>query len=176
MVKPVVLVLAAIPGIVAVLIAVPMLTQVEIPYSAANPDDRLELEYTRHQLTTVSFGITERVGSERSEILRISPDGGATYGVIENGQALPEKRFSLSEEQMLRITAFVKETGIVSIPAESFPVREGQTDYTRSTLKVILNGQHKQISWPGQNVTDSFIPPIITQLEVKMWEIMQLAG
>ena len=175
MVKPVILGLAAIPGIVAIMIAVPMLTQTEIPFSAANPNDRLELEYTKHQLKTISFGVTERVGSEKSEILKIHSNGDATYTIIESGQNLPEKKFKLDEQNMLRLTAFIKETGIISIPTESFPAREGETDYQKSLLKITLNGQHKQINWPDQNATDNFIPPLITQLEVKLDEILDLA-
>ena len=177
MVRPVILGLAAIPGVAAVLlIAVPMLTQTEIPYSAANPDDRLELEYARHHLATVSFGITDRVGSQKSEILRISEDGAATYALIEGGVSLPEKRFALDGEQMLRLTAFVKETGIASIPADSFPVREGSTDYLRSVLDVTLNGQHRRIIWPEQNATDAFVPPLLAQLEEKLDGIVAAAG
>ncbi len=176
MVKPIVLILAALPGIVAMAIAIPMLTQAEIPFSAANPNDRLELEYTKHNLRTISFGVTERVGSERSEILQIKENGDATYVVIESGQSLPDKKFKLDDDRMLGLTAFIKETGIASIPIDSFPVRDGETDYQKSILKVNLNGQQNQISWPDQNATDAFIPPIIDQLEVKLAGILTLAG
>jgi len=176
MVKPVVLGLAAIPGIIAVMIAVPMLTQTEIPFSAATPNDRLEIEYSKHQITTISFGVTERVGSQKSEVLKIRENGDATYTVVESGQSLPEKKFKLDDGQMLRLTAFIKETGIVSVPTESFPVREGATDYEKSILRISLNGEHKQINWPNQTATDSFIPPLIGQLEVKLDEVLDLAG
>ena len=69
MVKPIVIVAASIPAIIALLIAIPLLTQPEIPYSAANPNDRIELEYTKHDLKKVSFGVTERAGSQKTEIL-----------------------------------------------------------------------------------------------------------
>ena len=175
MVKPVVLVLAAIPGLVAVAIAVPMLTQTEIPFSAATPNDRLELEYTRHHLKRVSFGVTDRVGSERSEILKIASDGSSTYSVIDGGRSLPERGFDLSDGQMLRLTAFIKETGVAAIPAESFPVQGDATEYQKSVLKITLNGQHRQLSWPEQNATDRFIPPIITQLEAELDGLLEAA-
>lgn len=176
MVKPIVLVLAALPGLVAMAIAVPMLTQPEIPFSAANPNDRLDLEYTKHSLRTISFGVTERVGSERTETLQIGQNGDATYAVIESGQSLPEKKFRLDEDRMLGLTAFIKETGIASIPIESFPVRSGEESYQKSSVRITLNGEQNQISWPDQNATDSFIPPIITQLEIKLDGILDLAG
>ena len=50
MVKPIVLVIAAIPAIIAILIAIPLITKSDIPYSAANPNDVIEIEYTKHQL------------------------------------------------------------------------------------------------------------------------------
>ena len=34
----------------AILISVPLLTQPEIPFSAANSFDKIEIEYTKHQL------------------------------------------------------------------------------------------------------------------------------
>ena len=175
MVKPIILVLAAIPGIVAMAIAVPMLTQTEIPFSAATPNDKLELKYTVHHLKTVSFGVTEHVASVKSEVLHIKYNGEATYTVIESGQSLPEKKFRLDSEQMLRLTAFIKETGVVSIPTESFPTRSNETDYQKSVLMVNLNGEQQQISWPEQNATDAFVPPIITQLSIKLDDILDIA-
>ena len=48
--------MAAIPAIMAILIAIPLLTQPEIPFSAANPNDKIEIEYTKHQLKKISHG------------------------------------------------------------------------------------------------------------------------
>ena len=45
MVKPIVLVIATIPAILAILIAIPLITQSEIPYSASNSNDVIEIEY-----------------------------------------------------------------------------------------------------------------------------------
>ncbi len=50
MVKPIYLALGAIPVIVALLISVPLLTKNEIPISAANSIDKIQIEYTKHQL------------------------------------------------------------------------------------------------------------------------------
>ena len=50
MVKPVYFVLGAIPVIVAILLALPLVTKNEIPVSASNSFDKLEIEYTKHQL------------------------------------------------------------------------------------------------------------------------------
>ena len=50
MAKPVYFLLGAIPVVVALLIAVPLITKNEIPMSAANSNDKIEIEYTKHQL------------------------------------------------------------------------------------------------------------------------------
>ena len=50
MVKPIVIVIAAIPAIIAILIAIPLITQSEIPYSASNSSDVVEIEYAKYQL------------------------------------------------------------------------------------------------------------------------------
>ena len=60
MVKPLILAVGAIPVFFAILIMVPMLTTPEIPISAINSNDTIEIEYTKHDLTTVSFGVTEK--------------------------------------------------------------------------------------------------------------------
>ncbi len=50
MAKPIYFLLGAIPVIAAILLAVPLITKNEIPTSAANSFDKLEIEYTKHQL------------------------------------------------------------------------------------------------------------------------------
>ena len=47
MVKPFVLALCAIPVIFAKLIVIPMLTMEEIPTSAINPNDKIQIEWFR---------------------------------------------------------------------------------------------------------------------------------
>ena len=53
MVKPVVLAICAIPVIFALLIVIPMLTMKEIPTSAINPSDKIQIEFTKHDLRIV---------------------------------------------------------------------------------------------------------------------------
>ena len=65
MVKPVYLVLGAIPVIAAILLVTPLLLKNEIPTSAANYTDHLEIEYTKHQLKKISYGVKERVGVQK---------------------------------------------------------------------------------------------------------------
>ena len=90
MVKPVYFVLGAIPVIVAILLALPLVTKNEIPVSASNSFDKIEIEYTKHQLKKISNGIAERTGAEKTEIILIKNDGEIKYTVTEKGYPQPD--------------------------------------------------------------------------------------
>ena len=168
MVKPIIIIVGAIPVIFALLIGISLISQPEIPFSAANPNDKIEIEYTKHQLKEVSFGVAERVGAQKSEILSIQNNGDARYTVTEEGDTKPDKHSTLDEAKMKKLTALIKETGFISIPSESFPVNDNVTEYQKSSLKITLNGEVKQIHWPEQNATSKFVPPIITMVEAEL--------
>jgi len=176
MVKPIYLALGAIPVIVALLISVPLLTKNEIPMSAANSADKIEIEYTKHQLKKISYGITERVGSQKTEILYIKNDGDVKYSVTEQGYLQPDIRSKLDKQKLEKLKALIKETGFIAIPSESFPILENATDYQKSNVKITLNGRVNQIHWPEQNATSGFIPPIITMVESELDQIISKIG
>ena len=173
MAKPIILVIMAIPVILALLIMIPMLTQTEIPSSAINPNDTIHIEYTKHDLRVISFGVTEKTAAESTEILIIKNDGTAQYNKITEDGGQSQIMSSINDEKLQKLTALIKETGFISIPKESFPIQEDVTDYTKSTIKITLNGQKSQIFWPNQDATDKFIPPIITMLESELDEIIK---
>ncbi len=168
MVKSIYLALGAIPVIVALLISVPLFIKNEIPVSAAHSFDTVEIEYTKHQLKKVSHGITERVGSQYTEILVIKNNGEIKYTVSDQGYLRPDIKSKLDDAKLSKIRALIKETGFISIPSESFPVYDNVTEYQKSNVKVMLNGKANQIHWPQQNVTSGFIPPIITMVEQEL--------
>ena len=172
MVKPVYLVLGAIPVIAALLLVTPLLLRNEIPTSASNYTDNVEIEYTKHQLKKISYGVTERTGAQKTEILYIKNDGELKYSVTEKGYLKPDVRSQLDEAKLNKIKALIKETGFIEIPSESFPVMENVTEYQKSNVKVTLNGKVNQIHWPQQNATVGFIPPIITMVESELDHIM----
>ncbi len=176
MVKPIHLALGAIPIIVALLIAVPLITKNEIPISAANSFDNIEIEYTKHQLKKISNGITERIGAQKTEILFIKNDGEIKYSITELGYLQPDIRSKLDETKLNKIKALIKETGFISIPSESFSILENVTEYQKSNVKVTLNGRTNQIHWPEQNATAQFIPPIITMVESELDYIISEIG
>ena len=172
MVKPIHYALGAIPIIVALLISVPLITKNEIPISAANSFDTIEIEYTKHQLKKISYGVTERVGAQKTEILYIKNDGTLKYSVTEQGYLQPDIRSKLDEKKLNKIKALIKETGFIAIPSESFLILENVTEYQKSNVKVTLNGQINKIHWPEQNATTQFIPPIITMVEFELDQII----
>jgi len=173
MVKPIVLAIAAIPAIIAILIAIPLITKSDIPYSAANPNDVIEIEYTKHQLKKISFGVTERVGAQKTEILLIKNNGEIKYTVTEDGYPKPDISSHLDDQKLRKLKALIKETGFMSIPSESFLIRDNVTDFQKSNIKITLNGRVNQINWPEQNATDKFIPPIISMVESQLDKIAE---
>ena len=172
MVKTIYLILGAIPVIAAILLVTPLLLKNEIPTSAANHTDNIEIEYTKHQLKKISYGITERVGAEKTEILYIKNDGDLKYSLSTSGYLQPDIRSKLDTPTLNKIKALVKETGFIEIPSESFAVLDNATEYQKSNVKVTLNGRVNQIHWPEQNATADFIPPIITMVESELDKVM----
>ncbi len=168
MAKPLILIIAAIPIILAILIAIPMIINPQIPFTATNSDDVISFELTKYTLKKVSFGVTERLAPLKSEIMTISNDGDMRYLVTENEHPLPEKTMTLEKAQVKRLTALIKETGFMQIPIDSIPADDTISEYTKFSLKVTLNGKIKQIQWPEENATSTFIPPIITKVESEL--------
>ena len=173
MAKPIIFIAGAIPVILAILIMVPLLTETEIPSSAINPNDTIHIEYTKHDLKVVSFGVTDKTAAESTEILVIKNDGTAQYNKITEDGGQSQIMSSVSDEKLQKLTALIKETGFMSIPKESFPIQEDVTDYTKSTIKITLKGDQSQIFWPNQDATDRLIPPIITMIESELEEIIK---
>lgn len=174
MVRPILLVLGAVPAVLAAVVAASLLTQPDIPFSAAVSEDNIEIEYTIHDLRVVSFGVTERVGADRTQILTIKRDGDLRLMVTEDGFPQPTVESSLTEAEVIRIIALIKETGFMAMPEDTFPVRDDITQYARHSVKITLNGAVTKVTWPEQNATDGFIPPIITQVEIKLGEVLDV--
>ena len=172
MVKPIILAIGVIPVILAILIVIPMLTMEEIPTSAINSNDKIQIEFTKHDLRVVSFGVTEKSVADMTQVLIIDNDGNVQYTEVKDGVNQSLLKSSISNEQLQKLTAMIKETGFMSIPKESFPIKEDVESYTKFTVKITLNDARTQIFWPEQDATEKFIPPIITMLESELEEII----
>ena len=173
MVKPVVLAICAIPVIFAILIIIPMVTMEEIPTSAINSNDKIHVEFTKHELRMVSFGVTDKTVADSTQVLTIDNDGLVQYTEVKDGVNQSLVKSSISDEQLQKLTAMIKETGFMSIPKESFPIKEDVESYTKFTVKITLNDARTQIFWPEQEATEKFIPPIVTAVEDELVRIIE---
>ena len=172
MVKPIILAIGAIPVILAILIVIPMVTMEQIPISAINPNDKIQIEFTKHDLRIVSFGVTDKTIADNTQVLTIENDGTVQYTEIKDGVNKSQFTSSISNEQLQKLSAMIKETGFMSIPKESFPIKDDVESYTKFTVKITLNDAKTQIFWPEQDATEKFIPPIVTMLESELEDII----
>ena len=60
----------------------------------------------------------------------------------------------------------------MTIPKESFPIKDDIERYTKFTIKITLNDAKTQIFWPEQDATEKFIPPIVTAIESELGDII----
>ena len=173
MVRPVTIAIAAVPAVVAAMIAVPLATQTEVPVAASGPADRISIEYTKHELARVSHGggLVGRTAAERTEVLSVADDGSLRYVLVEAGSPRPEVEGRLDEEGHRRLSAMVKETGFASIGA-SFEVAPNASRYEQYSVKVTLNGATSRVAWPEPGAAASFVPPIVTAVGGELDMIM----
>ena len=68
----------------------------------------------------------------------------------------------------------IKETGFLSLPFESFSIKEGIETYQKFGLKITLNDDTNQLYWPESNATEKMIPPIITMVQEELELIMEI--
>ena len=167
MVRPVMLLLGAIPILVAISIVVPQLMKPETPTSV-NSNDIISLEYDKQHLKKVSFGLTESLGAEKTEILTIQNDGQTTYQVTESGYSKPDVKYQLDKSELTKLAALIKDSGFTEIPSNSFPVKSDALEYDKFGLQVTLNGKSVNLQWAEQNASQDFIPPIITQVQSEL--------
>ena len=172
MVKPILILAGVVPIILALLIGVPLVIYPEIPIVAIDPNDNVEIEFTKHELIKSSFGVTERFGAKQTEIISIQNDGSIKYSLIKNDISEPEKNSSINTATKMKLTAMIKETGFLAIPTDSFTIRDDINEFVKFGVKITYNGEVSQLYWPEQNATEKFIPPMITMIEEELENIM----
>ena len=174
MVKPVLLVGGAIPVIFAIIIVIPLVTTPEIPSTAIDPSDKSEIEFTTHHLRNVSPGITDRITADQTEIIVIKNDGTVTYSITKDGTVSTPKTITIDNSQRIKLVAMIKETGFLSLPFESFAIKDGIETYQKFGLKITLNDDTNQLYWPEADATEQMIPPIITMVQEELELIMEI--
>lgn len=165
MVKPIVLILAAIPILAAIFIVVPVLTRPQVSSSGVNSEDTLTLQYTKEHLQKISFGVTQSIGADTAEVLTIQNDGSAVYSLTKNGYSNPDVKFQLSNENMTSLKSLIKETGFVGIPDTVYQTKPDASNYEKYGLQVTFDGQTVNLQWADANASQEFVPPIVTQVQ-----------
>ena len=172
MVKPILILAGAIPIIIAVLIVIPLVTYIEIPRIAVDPDDNVQIEFTKHQLIKSSFGVTERFGAKQTEIISIENDGSIKYSLIKDSIPEPERNSALDIATKMKLAAMIKETGFLAIPTDSFTIRDDINEFVKFGVKITYNGEVSQLYWPEQDATEEFIPPMMVMVQDELESIM----
>ncbi|MDE1762967.1 MAG: hypothetical protein KGH88_01830 [Thaumarchaeota archaeon] len=172
MVKPIVLILAAIPILAAIFIVVPQLTRPEIQSAVVNSEDVMAIQYTKEHLQKISFGMTQSIGADTAEVLTIQSDGSATYSLTKNGYSNPDVKYQLSKDEFTKLESLIKTTGFVGIPDTVYQVKPDAANYEKYGLHVTLDGKTVNLQWADQNASQDFIPPIITQVQSSLDDIV----
>jgi hypothetical protein len=165
MVRPIMILIGAIPVVMALLIVIPQLTKPEIPVSAADSNDVISIEYSTQHLKKIPFGITDTIGATKTELLSIQNDGNVRYSVMIDGKPEPDIKDVLEKNMMKKLKSLIKETGFMQIPKNSFIIKNDVSEYDKFGVKITLNGISSNIQWPEQNATSEFIPPLIVHVK-----------
>lgn len=168
MVRPIMILIGAIPVVMALLIVIPQLTKPEIPITAADSNDVISIEYGTQHLKKVPFGITDTIGATKTELLSIQNDGNVRYSVTIDGKPEPDIKDVLEKDMMKKLKALIKETGFMQIPKNSFTIKNDVSEYDKFGIKITLNGMTSNIQWPEQNATSEFIPPLIVHVKAEL--------
>lgn len=172
MVRPIILILGAIPILAAIFIVVPQLTRPEIQSTAVNPEDVMTIQYTKEHLEEVSFGLTQNIGADTAEVLTIQNDGSVVYSLIKNGYSEPDIKYQLSSNELTQLKSLIKETGFVYIPDTVYQVKPDSTNYEKYSIQATLDGKTVNIQWADQNNSQEFVPPIVTQVQSSLDSII----
>ncbi len=172
MARPITLILAAIPILAAIFIVVPQLMRPETSSIALNSEDVMSLQYTREHLQKISFGLTQSIGADTAEVLTIQNDGSAVYSLTKNGYSNPDVKYQLSKDELTKLKAVIKETGFIGIPDTVYQVKPDSMTYEKYGLEVTLNGKTVNLQWADQNASQEFVPPIITQVQSSLDDII----
>jgi hypothetical protein len=177
MARPIMILIGAIPVVMALLIAIPQLTKPEIPITAADSNDVISIEYSIQHLKKIPFGITDTIGATKTELLSIQNDGNVMYSVTIDGTPKPDIKDVLEKDVVKKLKALIKETGFMQIPKNPFPIKNDVSEYDKFGIKITLNDITSNVQWPEQNATSEFIPPLIVhvkdELDVIISEIIE---
>ena len=76
----------------------------------------MRVEFIKEDIKRVSYGVTERAGAIKSEILVIDEKGKAFYDLKVDGEKGVDIRFKVSSQDIKRLKGLITDTGFMHIP------------------------------------------------------------
>lgn len=165
MVNKFVFAIAGIVVVMAVLIALPNVSQQPAPQQ-----QDVTIEYNRqHMAKTGGLLVTTQL-----ETLTIDKDGSATYTKTDPRQsgAPAQRQLLLSSDELARIKGLVLETGFMDIPKTEYPQSQSASDFASYSLSVKTPDRQKTVNWVEPDAYDGTIPPLITNIGNQLDDII----
>lgn len=174
--KKLLIAFAAIPIIMALLIAIPWISPSADQRSASvtsSASSQIRIQFIKEDMRRVSFGVTETIGAEKREVLNIDNDGRAFYNLDIEGEKGAQITFEVNSQELKRIKALVAETGFMQLPQDQFGIKEDVEEFTRYTLTINLDSQTKRVQWADEPASEDFVPPLVLTIKDLLLEAMK---
>ncbi len=161
MVNKFVFVIAGIVAVMAVLIALPNLTQ---------PAQEITIKYDKQNVTRTSDASVVTY----AESLTIDRNGAATYtGYDPRVRSVPqEQRFTLSNEEFGGIKGLILETGFMDIPVTEYQPSADADEFTQYSFVATTADGQKTFSWVNPEAHDGTVPPILLNVGTQLDQII----
>jgi hypothetical protein len=161
---------AVIPIIIALAIAIPKISPGN---QTANTPLDMRISFVKEDMKRISFGVTENIGSQKSETLIINNDAIAFYTLSVEGEKGSQTKFQVDEQELKRIRALITETGFMQIPKEQFEPRDNVTEFTRYTLTASFGSSTKTVQWVDESSSKDTVPALLTMIRDTLLETVK---
>jgi hypothetical protein len=138
----------------------------------STPSD-MRISFVKEDMKRVSFGVTENIGSQKSETLIINNDGIAFYTLSVEGEKGSQTKFQTDEDELKRIRALITETGFMQIPKEQFEPRDNVTEFTRYTLTASFGSSTKTVQWVDDESSKDSAPALLARLKDSLLQLIK---
>ena len=161
--KRLLIAVAVVIVVIALAIAVPKISPGD--QAATNTPTDMRISFVKEDMKRVSFGVTENIGSQKSETLIINNDGTAFYTRSVEGEKGSQAKFQVDGQELKRIRALITETGFMQIPKEQFEPRDNVTEFTRYTLTASFGSSAKTVQWVDESSSKDTVPALLTMIK-----------
>ncbi|MFY3740315.1 MAG: hypothetical protein HMLIMOIP_000752 [Candidatus Nitrosomirales archaeon] len=169
--KRLLIAVAVVIVVIALAIAIPKISPGG--QGATNTPTEMRISFVKEDMKRVSFGVTENIGSQKSETLIINNDGTAFYTLSVEGEKGSQTKFQVDGQELKRIRALITETGFMQIPKEQFDPSDNATEFTRYTLTATFGSSTKTIQWVNEESSKDSVPALLTRLKDSMLELIK---